>query len=248
MEVLFTAAGAVSAVGVLIGLIAFGVQSARHRIHLSRCVDDLQRLMRLERRLAGVVNDMERVLDDLPVQSTSDEVPEELVGQAQYLFALRREAKDHCTRLSRHAVRLRWPDAYSKLTLAGKRCELAHGGLVTAFRTLADAAREYERGTGQALLNCGDGPAGRLPASPVRVLDERGAEEVARLREVFESSVLSVADAARVRLRSDDVFEVAWPVWRSELSSAELDPYGGEVRPMGWSGFGSQPRLNVDAR
>ena len=133
--------------GVLGGLFMWFVQTLRHRSHLAQCVQDLQRQRRLDRRLTGCVNEMERILDRTPRQTSDEQVPEELVGHAHFLFGLRREAADNALQLSRHAVRLRWPDGYlGKVTLAGRRCEVAHGALVTAFQALADATREYERG------------------------------------------------------------------------------------------------------
>src|SRR4051812_42273198 len=110
------------------------VNTCRHRSHLSQCVQDLQRHRRLDQRLIGCVNEMERILDGTPPQASDAEIPEELVGHARYLFGLRQEAADNAARLSRHAVRLRWPDGYlGKATLAGKRCEVAHGALIRAF-------------------------------------------------------------------------------------------------------------------
>ncbi|MBY9074232.1 hypothetical protein K1X13_05290 [Nocardioides sp. WL0053] len=235
--------------GTVAGAVMWVVNTFRHRSHLSQCVQDLQRHHRLDRRLIGCVNEMERILDGAPPQSSGAEIPEELVGHARYLFGLRQEAADNATRLSRHAVRLRWPDGYlGKATLAGKRCEVAHGALIRAFQALGDATREYERGITSALLQCGDGPGARAPSNPVRLLNEPAAEEVARLREVCEEALTHTADACNLRFYSHAVFDTKWPVRRSEIMELGTDPYKGEVKPMRWTGFGPQPLLHVDAR
>jgi hypothetical protein len=222
----------------------------RHRRHLSQCVQDLQRQRRLERRLIGCVAEMEHLLDRMAPQEPDDlTVPEELVGCAQFLYALRQEAGDQATDLSRHAVRLQWPDVYlSKATLAGRRCELAHGALVNAFQALSDATREYERGLSMALLRSGDGPQARAMTAPVRLLDESAAVEVARLREVCGRALVNAADACRLPFESSATFDTKWPVRRSEVPGEHEDPYRGEHRPMGWQGFGPQPMLHVDAK
>lgn len=221
----------------------------RHRSHLDQCVHDLQRQQRLDRRLAGCVAEMEQVLDRLPVLKRVGEVPEELVGHLRYLNGLRVEASDNVIRLGSHAMRLRWPDGYlSRATLAGKRCELAHGALVTAFRTLADAAREYERGLAPAIQACGDGPELRAPSMPVRLLDEVAAEEVARLRETCNAALAHAAAATALRNEAFLLLEASWPVRRSETVALAANLYRGEIRPMGSRGFGPQPLLHVDAR
>ncbi len=83
---------------------------------------------------------------------------------------------------------------------------------------------------------------------PVRLLDESAAEEVARLREVCERALTHGADACNLRFRSHVVFDTKWPVRRSEIMEVGQDLYGSEVRPMGWTGFGPQPMIQVDAR
>lgn len=229
--------------------VMWACNTMRHRSHLDQCVHDLQRQRRLDRRLAGCVAELEQILDVLPASRRVGEVPEELVGHVHYLHSLRVEASDNVVRLSSHAVRLRWPDGYlSRATLAGKRCELAHGALVTAFRTLADSAREYERGLAAALQTCGDGPKLRAPTMPVRLLDEAAAEEVARLRETCDEALAHTAAATALRNEAFLLLEATWPVRRSETVALAADPYRGEIRPMGWQGFGAQPLLHVDAR
>jgi hypothetical protein len=221
----------------------------RHRSHLHQCVADLQRQRRLDRRLTGCVVDMERILDELPTSESPGHVPEGLVGHVRYLNGLRVEASDNAIRLESHTVRLRWPDGYlSLMTLAGKRCELAHGALVNAFRTLADAAREYERGLAAALQTCGDGPQARALTMPVRLLDEEAASEVARLRDACDAALAHAAVATGLPDRTFLLLEANWPIRRSETVAAGPDPYDGEIRPMGWHGFGGQPLLHVDAR
>jgi hypothetical protein len=244
-----TTLSVIALVGTVAGGAMWAVNTCRHRSHLSQCVQDLQRHHRLDRRLIGCVNEMERILDGTPPQASDAEIPEELVGHARYLFGLRQEAADNATRLSRHAVRLRWPDGYlGKATLAGKRCEVAHGALIRAFQALSDATREYERGIAPALLQCGDGPEARTSSSPVRLLNEPAAEEVARLRKVCEQALTHTADACNLRFQSHAVFDAKWPVRRSEILEVGTDPYKGEVKPMRWTGFGPQPLLHVDAR
>jgi hypothetical protein len=225
------------------------VHTLRHRRHLSQCVQDLQRHRRLDRRLVGCVNEMEWILDGMPARASNADVPEKLVGHARYLYGLRQEARDNAARLSRHAVQLRWPEGYlAKLSLAGRRCQLAHGALIQAFEALADASREYERGLGMALLGSGGGAGARTSSMPVRLLDESSAGVVAMLREVCERALTSAADACNLPVRSHTVFDTTWPVRRSEVASTGTDPYVGELRPMGWQGFGPQPLLHVDAR
>lgn len=240
----------VSIAGLVVGAVASGLSSWRHRTHLSQCVQDLQRHHRLDKRLRGCVVEMEQILDLLPSQEQRDfTVPEQLVGHARYLFGLRQEAGDLAIDLARHAVRLQWSDAYlSKVTFTGKRCELAHGALVVAFQTLADAAREYERGLTMALLQSGDGASARAMSMPVRLLDDEAAAEVARLREECRKALTNAADACKLRFETSAIFEQKWPVRRSEFPDVGEDPYGGEIRPMGWAGFGPQPLLHVDAK
>jgi hypothetical protein len=248
-ETLNTVLGLIAIAGAVGGALMWSVHTVRHRRHLEQCVQDLQRQRRLDLRLVGCVVEMEHILDRLPAQPVDGTVPEDLVGHTRYLFGLRREAEDNAWELSRHAVRLRWPDGYlGKATLAGKRCTLAHGALVTAFQALADAAREYERGLPAALKMCGDGPEARSLSMPLRLLDDTSAAEVARLRAVCERALTHAADACNLRVRSHTVFDTIWPARRSELPSTETDPYQGEVRPMSWSGFGPQPLVHVDAR
>jgi hypothetical protein len=192
---------------------------------------------------------MELLLDDLAAPASAEEVPEELVGHVRYLFGLRQEATDNVARLSRHAVQLRWPDGYlAKVTLAGKRCQLAHGALIQAFDALASATREYERGLAAALLTSGDGASARAYAMPVRLLDQSSSEEVARLREVCERALTHAADSCQLAPASHTLFDTKWPIRRSEVTVAGPDVYLGEVRPMAWTGCGPEPLLHVDAR
>lgn len=236
-------------VGTASAAVMWLVHTFRHRRHQSQCVQDLQRHHRLDRRLVGCVNEMEWILDAMPACASSADVPEELVGHARYLYGLRQEARDNAARLSRHAVQLRWPEGYlAKVPLAGLRCQLAHDALIQAFEALADASREYERGLGPALLGSGDGAGARTSSMPVRLLDESSAGVVATLREVCERALTRVADACNLPVRSHTVFDATWPVRRSEVASTETDPYMGELRPLGWQGFGPQPLLHVDAR
>lgn len=236
------------------GLVATGVACAlnwwRHRLHLEQCEQDLQRHRRLDKRLRGCVIEMERILDQIPAQDATDSaVPEQLVGHARYLFGLRQEANDHAIEFSRHAVRLQWADAFlSKATFTGKRCQLAHGALIGAFQTLADATKEYERGLAVALLHAGGGVEVRMLSEPVRLLNEDAAAEVARLREECRRALTNAADACKLKFETSAIFEIRWPVRRSEIPDPGEDPYGVESRPMGWSGFGPQPLLHVDAR
>ena len=239
----------IALISAAVGALMWVVHTIRHRRHLAQCVQDLQRHRRLDRRLVGCVTEMEQILDRLPAQQSNTDLPEELVGHSRYLFGLRREAADNARHLSRHAVRLRWPDGYlGRATLAGKRCAVAHGALVTAFQALADATREYERGLSMALLRCGDGAGARSLQGPVRLLDEESAAEVSRLREVCERALTQAADACNLRIPSHVTFETTWPVRRSETLSAGADPYQGEIKPLGWTGCGPQPLLHVDAR
>lgn len=240
----------IALVGAAFGSVMWIVTTMRHRNHLSECVQDLQRHRRLDLRLIGCVNELERILDHLPAQAVANvEIPEQLVGHYRYLYGLRQEAADNATHLGRHAVRLRWPDGYmGKATLASKRCEVAHGALVNAFQALADAAREYERGFATALLRSGDGPEVRGLSMPVRLLDDSGAMEVVGLRRACEQALTHAADACNLQFHSPAVFETRWPVHRSETLGPDVDPYGGEVKPLAWTGLGSQPLLHVDAR
>lgn len=232
------------------GAFMWVVSTLRHRSHISQCAQDLQRHRRLDKRLIGCVSEMERILNTTAAQAPGDAaVPEELVGHARFLFGLRQEAADDAADLSRHAVRLRWPDGYlAKTTLAGRRCELAHGALVNAFQALADATREYERGLATALLCSGDGAESRAMSMPVRLLDDSAALEVARLREVCALALTHAADACNLRFESSAVFDTKWPVRRSEVPEVGVDPYHGETRPLGWQGLGPQPLLHVDAK
>lgn len=240
----------VAVAGALAGLVMWVANTVRHRRHLSQCVQDLQRQRRLDRRMIGCVIEMEHILDRMPPQQADDQtVPEELAGHVRFLFGLRQEAGDNAADLARHAVRLQWSDAYlSKATLAGRRCELAHGALVNAFQALADAAREYERGLPMALLRSGDGPKSRPLIAPVRLLDESAAVEVARLREVCGQALVKAADACRLPFETSGTFDTKWPVRRSEVPEDQTVHYGGEPRPMGWHGLGPQPMLHVDAK
>lgn len=242
--------GVVSVAGLIVAAIAWGLSSWRHRLHLQQCDQDLQRHQRLYKRLHGCVVEIERILDVLPSQDPRDlAVPEALVGHSRYLYGLRQEASDQAIELSRHAVRLQWSDAYlSKVTFTGKRCELAHGALIVAYQTLADAVREYERGIAIAVLTSGDGAAARAMSMPVRLLDEEAATEVAGLREQCRRALTNAADACGLRFETNAIFDQKWPVRRSEVPDPGQDPYDGEVRPIAWTGFGPQPILHVDAK
>lgn len=235
--------------GAVLAAVMWVVHTARHRRHLGQCVDDLRRHRRLNHRLVGCVTELEHILDSLPPSSSDSEMPEEVVGHARFLYGLRQEARDNASRFSRHAAQLRWPDGYlGKVTLAGERCRVAHGALIQAFESLAQATREYERGLGAALQRSGDGGAARPLTMPVRLLDEPAAAETARLREVCERALVQAADACNLPVRTHVVLESKWPVQRSEVSPEVCDPYRGEVRPMSWSGLGPQPLLHVNAR
>lgn len=223
------------------------VKTVRHRSHLAQCEQDLRRHQRLTRRLTRCITEMELLLDATPPTNDA-QIPEALVGHSHYLYGLRVEASDNANRLSRHALRLRFPDAYlTRVTLAETRCEIVHGALVEAFKSFAQAAREYERGLGTALVQCGDGASARSLRSPVRVLDEDSAETVKSLRDKCSSATAGAADALGLRTFSKGVFDARWPVRRSEVT-ARHDAYEGEARPMGWDGFGAQPLLHVDAQ
>lgn len=240
----------VAVAGAVAAGIMWALSSLRHRSHLSQCAQDLRRQQRLDTRLRACVAEVEHILDRMPAQAPDEVVvPEDLVGHVRYLYGLRQEAQDNAFDLARHAVRLQWPDAYvSKATTAARRCEVAHGALVTAFRALADAAREYERGLPMALVKSGDGPEARSLTAPVRLLDEASATEVAKLREVSREALTTAAEACGLRFETSARFETKWPVRRSEIPDEHVDLYRGEVRPMGWSGLGSQPLLHVDAK
>ena len=245
-----TVLSAIALAGSVAGAVMWVVSTLRHRRHISQCVQDLQRHRRLDMRLVGCVSEMEHILDATAAQAPGEaSVPEALVGHARYLFGLRQEAADLAVDLSRHAVRLRWPDGYlAKTTLAGRRCELAHGALVIALQALADATREYERGLATAVLCSGDGAQARAMSMPVRLLDDTAAVEVAQLREVCTRALTHAAEACNLRFESSAVFDTKWPVRRSEVPGDGVDPYHGEIRPMGWRGFGPQPLLHVDAK
>lgn len=238
----------VGVAGVLAGVAMWVSNTFRHKRHLAQCEQDLKRQRRLDMRLVGCVTEIEYVLDVLPPQLPHDEsIPEELEGHVRYLFGLRREAADNAANLARHRVRLGWSDVYlSKATLAGRRCELAHGALIQAFHTMAEAAKEYERGVPMALLRSGDG-AHALTA-PVRLLSESAAVEVAGLREACTQALVTAADASGLRFGSSAIFDTRWPVRRSEVAHLDGDPYNGELRPIGWAGLGPQPMLHVDAK
>ncbi len=243
------ASSLVGLIGTASASVMWLVHTVRHRHHLSQCAQDLQRHRRIDRRLVGCVNEMEWILDGMPTTASNADVPEELVGHARYLYGLRQEARDNVARLSRHTAQLRWPEGHlAKVSLAGRRCQLAHGALIQAFEALADASREYERGLGMALLEAGHGAGARTSSMPVRLLDESSAGVVAMLREVCERALTRAADACSLPVRSHTVFDTTWPVRRSEVASTETDPYAGELKPMGWQGFGPQPLLHVDAR
>lgn len=240
----------VAVAGAVAAGIMWALSSLRHRSHLSQYAQDLRRQQRLDRRLCACVAEIEHILDRMPAQAPDEGVvPEALVGHVRYLYGLRQEAQDNAFNLARHAVRLQWPDAYvSKAATAARRCEVAHGALVTAFRALADAAREYERGVPMGLVKSGDGPEARSLTAPVRLLGEESATEVAELREVSREALTTAAEACGPRFETSALFETKWPVRRSEIPDEQADLYRGEVRPMGWSGLGSQPLLHVDAK
>jgi hypothetical protein len=83
---------------------------------------------------------------------------------------------------------------------------------------------------------------------PVRLLDDSAAAEVARLREECRRELTYAAEACNLRFEFSAAFDTRWPTWRSEVPVLDGDPYEGEVRPIGWSGFGPQPLLHVDAK
>jgi hypothetical protein len=56
----------IALVGAVFAAVIWIVTTIRHRNHLSQCVQDLRRHRRLNLRLIGCVNDIERILDRLP--------------------------------------------------------------------------------------------------------------------------------------------------------------------------------------
>lgn len=145
---------------------------------------------------------MERVLDRLEPPASEEEVPEELVSHVRYCSSC--GEKRETTQGNSHGMQFNFvgltatcpPRAWQ-----GERCQLAHGSLIKAFQALAEASREYERGLRRALQTCGDGPDARPLRTPVRLLDEEGAEEVARLRDDCGSALTETADALRLPTR-----------------------------------------------
>ena len=233
----------IAAAGAVAAGIMWVLSSLRHRSHLSQCAQDLRRQQRLDTRLRGCVAEIEHMLDRMPAQAPDEVVvPEELVGHVRYLYGLRQEAQDNAFDLVRHAVRLQWPDSYvSKATTAARRCEVAHGALVIAFRALADAAREYERGLPMALVKSGDGPEARGLTAPVRLLGEESATEVARLREVSRGALTTAAEACGLRFETSALFDTKWPVRRSEIPDEHTDLFRGEIRPWGGTALARNP-------
>ena len=96
-------------------------QAMRHRSHMSQCVQDLQRHLRLDNRLVRYVTVIERHLDETPA-TTGHEIPEAIAGEVRFLHALQSRAEDNAHELGRHAARLRWSDGYlQRLPLTSRR-------------------------------------------------------------------------------------------------------------------------------
>lgn len=83
--------------------------------------------------------------------------------------------------------------------------------------------------------------------APVALLDEAAASELARLRTRFDEAFRAAADICGLRGWALTMYEAKWPIRVSELPDSATELYRGEVRPMGWTGLGSQPILHVDA-
>lgn len=121
-----------------------------------------------------------------------------------------------------------------------------HGKLQVAGESLAQACRLYEMGTADALRS--GGPRADQLAAPVALLDEATASELARLRSRFDEAFRAAADICRLQGWALTMYEAKWPIRVSELPDSAAKLYHGEVRPFGWTGFGSQPILHVNAR
>jgi hypothetical protein len=223
------------------------VQSLQLRSHLSQAVQDLRRLHRLSRRLGGCVWELNQcVASQLkPIE----EVSEPIICHVAYLFAIRQECGDLASQAARHSVRLRWADGYlSRRSLAAKRCELANENLRIAASALADACKVYERNIGQSLMSGTPSTSDIRPAAPITLLDEVSASQLAQIRVCFDEAVRALADVTGLRDWTVTMHESMWPIRHSELPASAGELYGGEIRPMGWTGFGSRPIIHVDAR
>lgn len=66
MSIILEVLAVAGALGVVL---MWTVSTLRHRSHLSQCLQDLRRLVRLNRRLAASVADMEHILDQSPRQA-----------------------------------------------------------------------------------------------------------------------------------------------------------------------------------
>jgi hypothetical protein len=234
-----------AAIGLLVCVAGWLAQWVRHRSHLQQAAQDLRRFHRLSCRLGGCVWELHHYLTD-QVEPQTD-LPEPIVGHMRYLFGLRQDSQDHASQVGRHSVRLRWPDTYlTRWTATAKRCELVMEKLRVAGESLAQACRLYEMGVAAALAS--DGPKADQLAAPVALLDEANATELAKLRSRFEEALRAAAEICGLRGWAMTMYEAKWPVRVSELPDSVAQLYHGEVRPMGWTGLGSQPILHVDAR
>jgi hypothetical protein len=227
------------------GVVGWIAQWVWHRSHLQQATQDLQRFHRLSRWLSGCVWELHQYLAG-QVEPQVD-VPEPIVGHMRYLSGLRQESEDYASNAGRHSVRLRWPDSYlTRLTPTARRCELVTEKLRVAGESLVQACRLYEMGTTDALRS--GGPRADQLAAPVALLDEATASELARLRNRFDEALRAAADICRLDGWAWTMYEAKWPIRVSELPDSAAELYRGEVRPMGWTGLGSQPFLHVDAR
>jgi hypothetical protein len=235
-------AAAVSLALFICGWIA---QSVQHRRHLSQTVEDLRRFHRLSCRLSGCVSELHHYLTLHPEKS--DEVPEPIVGHVVYLHSIRQESADQASRAARHPVRTHWADDYlSRRTPAAKRCELATEQVCLAASAIADACKLYEIRLGEALTS--GGPRDDRLVAPIAILDERSAKHLTELRTRFDEAARAIADVTRRDAWSLTMYESKWPIRISELPNSPGEPYGPEIRPMGWTGFGSRPIIHADAR
>jgi hypothetical protein len=234
-----------AAIGLLMVVAGWIVQWVRHRAHLQQAAQDLWRFHRLSCRLGGCVWELHSYL--VGQFEPQVDVPELIVGHTRYLFGLQQESGDYASQAGRHSVRLRWPDSYlSHWTSTAKRCELIMEKLRVAGESLAQACRLYDMGA-MAALQAG-GPRANQLAAPVALLDDASAGELARLRNSFDEAFRAAADICGIKGWAWTMYEAKWPIRISELPDSAGTLYRGEVSPMGWAGFGSQPILHTDAR
>jgi hypothetical protein len=251
-----TIATTVTAVGAAIAVIAtavtMAVERSIHRWHLAQAIFDLQRFIRLDRRLCGCVTELTSLLAGGVAWEGREQLPGSLAGHAVYLYGIRDECDLFTSRAAAHGARLRWPiGSLGRAGLTARRCNAAQDALQKAALALQEAVRCYEIATIECYIRKEGVSASRSSqplSSPLYLLTAEQAQELVRLRRVHAEAMRLASEHLQRPKRFVSTYRSPWPVLQSELPDLDEDPYSGEARPLSREVFGPTPILHIDAQ